>query len=337
MSSPNHPTSNIEDAFSSTNTPDYTPASPGNTSSDTPNNSSGLVPIESPTLSLFHDDPYMKDVQAFFAKDSPIPPPAPITPLAVLTPSLVMLPKRRSTYEASTSATPTMTQATIRQLVADSVTAALETQELAFLCPNMVPNTEKLMEVYIRGLPQSIEGTVTASKPQTLEEAIIILTHHKLKWSSNKIKEEKVMSSPNHPTSNIKDAFFSNNTPDYTPASPGNTTSDSPNNSSGLVTIASPTLSLFHDDPYMKDVQSFYAKESPIPPPAPITPPAVLTPSPIMPLKRRSTSEASASATPTMTQATIRQSVADSVTAALETQVANMANTENINRNTEPI
>ncbi|GJX48436.1 hypothetical protein Tco_0273626 [Tanacetum coccineum] len=44
-------------------------------------------------------------------------------------------------------------------------------QELAVLCPNMVPNTEKLMEVFISGLPKSIEGNVTASKPQTLEEA----------------------------------------------------------------------------------------------------------------------------------------------------------------------
>ncbi|GJW33093.1 hypothetical protein Tco_0053125 [Tanacetum coccineum] len=47
-------------------------------------------------------------------------------------------------------------------------------QELAVLCPNMVPNTEKLMEAFIGGLPQSIEGNVTASKPQTLEEAINI-------------------------------------------------------------------------------------------------------------------------------------------------------------------
>ncbi|GJT12265.1 reverse transcriptase domain-containing protein, partial [Tanacetum coccineum] len=39
---------------------------------------------------------------------------------------------------------------------------------------NMVPNTEKLMEVFIGGLPRSIEGNVTASKPQTLEEAITI-------------------------------------------------------------------------------------------------------------------------------------------------------------------
>ncbi|GKB83638.1 reverse transcriptase domain-containing protein [Tanacetum coccineum] len=44
-------------------------------------------------------------------------------------------------------------------------------QELAVLCLNMVPNTEKLMEVFISGLPRSIERNVTASKPQTLDEA----------------------------------------------------------------------------------------------------------------------------------------------------------------------
>nr|GEY87401.1 reverse transcriptase domain-containing protein [Tanacetum cinerariifolium] len=47
-------------------------------------------------------------------------------------------------------------------------------QELATLCPNMVPNTEKLMEVFIGGLPRSIKGNVTVSEPQTLEEAINI-------------------------------------------------------------------------------------------------------------------------------------------------------------------
>nr|GEV01779.1 reverse transcriptase domain-containing protein [Tanacetum cinerariifolium] len=47
-------------------------------------------------------------------------------------------------------------------------------QELALLCPNMVPNSEKLIEVFIGGLPRSIEGNVTASKPQTLEEVITI-------------------------------------------------------------------------------------------------------------------------------------------------------------------
>ncbi|GJY00643.1 hypothetical protein Tco_0358795, partial [Tanacetum coccineum] len=78
-----------------------------------------------------------------------------------------------------------MTQAAIRQLITDGIAAALEAQaatmantnrNVIILCPNMVPNTEKLMEVFIGRLPGSIEGNVTASKPQTLEEAITI-TH----------------------------------------------------------------------------------------------------------------------------------------------------------------
>ncbi|GKD93598.1 hypothetical protein Tco_1373435 [Tanacetum coccineum] len=47
-------------------------------------------------------------------------------------------------------------------------------QELAVLYPTMVPNYKKLMEVFIGGLPRSIEGNVTALKPQTLEETITI-------------------------------------------------------------------------------------------------------------------------------------------------------------------
>nr|GEX66017.1 reverse transcriptase domain-containing protein [Tanacetum cinerariifolium] len=47
-------------------------------------------------------------------------------------------------------------------------------QELALLCPNMVPNSKKLIEVFIEGLPRSIERNVTASNPQTLEEVITI-------------------------------------------------------------------------------------------------------------------------------------------------------------------
>nr|GFB29876.1 reverse transcriptase domain-containing protein [Tanacetum cinerariifolium] len=44
----------------------------------------------------------------------------------------------------------------------------------------------------------------------------------------------------------------------------------------------------------------------------------------------------STSTTPAMTQAAIRQLVADSVVAALEAQAANMENTDNTNRNPEP-
>ncbi|GKB88909.1 reverse transcriptase domain-containing protein [Tanacetum coccineum] len=44
-------------------------------------------------------------------------------------------------------------------------------QELEVLCPYMVPNSKKLMEAFIGGLPQSIKGNVTALKPHTLKEA----------------------------------------------------------------------------------------------------------------------------------------------------------------------
>ncbi|GKF04887.1 hypothetical protein Tco_0035555 [Tanacetum coccineum] len=89
MSSPNHPTSNIEDAFSSNfpdfilTSSDYVTSSPGKTYSSS-SNSFGIVPIASPTLSLFHDDPYMKVLQAFYAKESPIPP-------LTIVPSFLML------------------------------------------------------------------------------------------------------------------------------------------------------------------------------------------------------------------------------------------------------
>ncbi|GJR11615.1 hypothetical protein Tco_0794267 [Tanacetum coccineum] len=92
MSSPSHPTSNIEDAFSSnfpdyiSASPDYVPASPGKTYSSSSNNSFGLVPIASPTLSLFHDDPYMKVMHAYYAKESPIPPPTIVPPSSMLSP-----------------------------------------------------------------------------------------------------------------------------------------------------------------------------------------------------------------------------------------------------------
>ncbi|GJY68396.1 hypothetical protein Tco_0471378 [Tanacetum coccineum] len=269
MSSPNHPTSDIEDAFSSNfpdyipASPDYFPASPGNTSSESSNNSSGLVPIASPTLSLFHNDTYMKVMQAY---DAISPPQVTIPPLTVVPPSSVLSqppmfdsrdffpleeippPKDTETPIESPILISSSSSAAIKKLVADSVATALEAQaatmsstsnpnrntrpigtlvtktgnykefiscqpfyfngtegavvlirwkiedefynltikgddlksyirrfqELAVLCPNMVPNTEKLIEAFIVGLPRSIEGNVTASKPQTLEEAINI-------------------------------------------------------------------------------------------------------------------------------------------------------------------
>nr|GEY11804.1 hypothetical protein [Tanacetum cinerariifolium] len=92
------------------------------------------------------------------------------------------------------------------------------------------------------------------------------------------------MSSPNHPTSDIEDVFSSNSpnytsaSPDYSSTSPGNTPSESLNNSYGLVLIALPTLSLFHDDPYMKVMHAYYAKESHIPSPVIMPPSPMLSP-----------------------------------------------------------
>ncbi|GJY45956.1 hypothetical protein Tco_0435019 [Tanacetum coccineum] len=85
------------------------------------------------------------------------------------------------------------------------------------------------------------------------------VTEHLMAWSGTDLKMAKLLtSSPNNPTSDIEDTFSSNfpnyipASPDYVPASPGKTYSTSSNNSFGVVPKVSPTLSLFHYDPFMK-------------------------------------------------------------------------------------
>nr|GEV74097.1 hypothetical protein [Tanacetum cinerariifolium]GEW20793.1 hypothetical protein [Tanacetum cinerariifolium] len=83
----------VEDAFSSTHSPDYIPASPDYFSASSKNNS--FDPLEdlskyllaSLVISPFHDDPYIKVMQAYNAtsNESPIPTPqAPIAPPTIL-------------------------------------------------------------------------------------------------------------------------------------------------------------------------------------------------------------------------------------------------------------
>ncbi|GJX16326.1 putative reverse transcriptase domain-containing protein [Tanacetum coccineum] len=99
MSSPAHPTSNIDYAFSS-NFPNYLPLASldyiltllGQTYSSS-SNSFGIVPLASPTLSLFHDDPYMKALQAFYTEKSPIPPLTIIPPSSIPNPQEFFLPE----------------------------------------------------------------------------------------------------------------------------------------------------------------------------------------------------------------------------------------------------
>ncbi|GJY10489.1 hypothetical protein Tco_0378674 [Tanacetum coccineum] len=85
--------------------------SPGKTYSSS-SNSFGVVPIASLTLSLFHDDPYMKVLQAFYAKESPIPPPTIVPPSSMFNPQEFFLPegllspKKHNRSSSSTSTLP---------------------------------------------------------------------------------------------------------------------------------------------------------------------------------------------------------------------------------------
>ncbi|GJS47148.1 hypothetical protein Tco_0597269 [Tanacetum coccineum] len=106
MSSYTHPItilsdSNVEDDFSSMNTPDYTPASPdyfpaspGNTPSDSSDDLTKYL-LASLAISPFHDDPYMKVMQAYNATNNESPillPQDPIAPPTILPPSPVLSP-----------------------------------------------------------------------------------------------------------------------------------------------------------------------------------------------------------------------------------------------------
>ncbi|GJV06353.1 hypothetical protein Tco_1344009 [Tanacetum coccineum] len=93
------------------------------------------------------------------------------------------------------------------------------------------------------------------------------------------------MSSPNHSTSDIEDAFSSMNILNYTSVSSDYFSASSESSSFNSLenskdNIIPSVISPFYNNPCLKDVQAFYAKESPISPPDPITPPAILTPSP---------------------------------------------------------
>ncbi|GJV23422.1 putative reverse transcriptase domain-containing protein [Tanacetum coccineum] len=96
-------------------------------------------------------------------------------------------------------------------------------QELATLCPTMVPDSEKMMEVFIGGLPRSIEGNVTAFKPQTLEEAINIaqrlmdqVTKHTLVQVSSdhkqKFDDRRTFNNNNYRNTNTNN-FYNNHQP----------------------------------------------------------------------------------------------------------------------------
>ncbi|GJV25486.1 hypothetical protein Tco_1378181 [Tanacetum coccineum] len=97
MSSPNHSTPDLEDAFSFMNILNYTLVSSDyflaswESSSFNSLENSNIIPS---VISPLYNNPYLKDVQAFYAKELPISSPNPITPPVILNPSLVLPPSR---------------------------------------------------------------------------------------------------------------------------------------------------------------------------------------------------------------------------------------------------
>ncbi|GJU20739.1 hypothetical protein Tco_1154081 [Tanacetum coccineum] len=67
--------------------------------------------------------------------------------------------------------------------------------------------------------------------------------------------------------------------PNYFPALAESNSLNSSENSNIIPSVISP----LYNNPYLKNVQAFYAKELPISSPDPITPPAILTPSLVLP------------------------------------------------------
>ncbi|GJY59844.1 hypothetical protein Tco_0459736 [Tanacetum coccineum] len=160
----------------------------------------------------------------------------------------------------------------------------------------------------------------------------------------------RTISSPNRSISDTEDAFSSMNILNYFPASPRNI---SPNSLDDFTKYLLDILFFppLHDDPCVQTYdaipppQVIIALPAIVPPPMfdslDFYPPKNIsspkdTKTPVESTTQMPPNRTSTSATPTMTQAAIRQLVANSVVAALEAQAATIANTNNPNRNTGP-
>ncbi|GJR09372.1 putative reverse transcriptase domain-containing protein [Tanacetum coccineum] len=231
MSSPNHPTSDIEDAFS-TNFPDYTPTSPnyfpispGNISPDPSDNLSKYL-LASLAISPFHDDPYITTrTQGAIRKlvaDSVT------TALEAQAPNMANTDNTTRPREAPIArnnctedckvkfATGTLTEEALYWWNSFAQPIGIEeasnypvlNSRKAFDKRSIIPELgignlvsppmcqhQETHEAFIGGLPRSIEGNVTASKPQTLEEAINITQRT---FNNNNYQNDRNNNNDNH-------------------------------------------------------------------------------------------------------------------------------------------
>ncbi|GJS96966.1 hypothetical protein Tco_0803934 [Tanacetum coccineum] len=127
------------------------------------NNSFGLVPIASPTLSLFHNDPYMKVMHAYYAKESPIPSPTIVPPSSMLSPMFnpqefflpeELLPLKKRGRDRSSSSTSALPQAF--EIGESSRKTSLERQEEQI--EEILNHLDELSLMHIEHIEDKIEG-----------------------------------------------------------------------------------------------------------------------------------------------------------------------------------
>nr|GEU38065.1 reverse transcriptase domain-containing protein [Tanacetum cinerariifolium] len=292
-------------------------ASPGNTFSDTSEDPSEdqLVPI---AVSPFSDDPYMKVMQAYYATNElhiP-PPPAPIAP----PPSL------KQTHFLSHSSADFAAPPQIYEIGESSHKTPLERHEEQI--KTILNHLDKLPLERIEEMEDKIRARTQITglqKNHMGHDDEVVLP--RVRISTLEMIIEDIQVRHRSDIRSLLDAIceLKNNkiTMDLLPL--------------GFLEPLHPGLkNVVHN----QDIEHMIPPISPRDTKTPIGSPMPLSPSSSVGSSspvRMAPKRTSTSAVPAMTQAAIRQLVADSVATALEAQAANMANADNTNRNTKPI
>ncbi|GKD07613.1 hypothetical protein Tco_1187298, partial [Tanacetum coccineum] len=223
--------------------------------------------------------------KAFSAKESPISSPDPITSPAILTPSLILspsllfdpryffvleelLPPKKQIHSPSSSST-TLSNPSQNQ-----------TRNLVSFIFLSLYSYLTLDELHLHRIERMEEGRINGNKLKTKLKRIrtqIIRLQKKRLGQKDKIAFA-------HYRIGISAMVIENKVKTLTIT----TFLFQPSKSSvplhsGTNNMIPPVFLSFYNNPCLKDVQAFYAKELPISSPDPITPPAILTPSPILP------------------------------------------------------
>ncbi|GJX35818.1 hypothetical protein Tco_0247375 [Tanacetum coccineum] len=315
MSSSTHPIiilsdSNVEDAFSSINTPDYTPASPdyfpalpGNTFSD-PSEDLSKDLLASLTISPFHDDPYMKVMQAYNAtnNESPIPlPQAPIAPLTVLPPSPI-----KTTLNH------------LDELPLERIEHMEDKIEGLGNGRVIIQRDFDQLETELQEARTQIAGF---QREQIRHDDEIVLARVRISTLEMIIEDIQIIDASYLYVSGITMVILPSGF--LEPLCPGIMDMINNQDIEHMIPPTPPPDYPFDESIFTELDNSLWIIQQPLK-----SEPVLEKPNEMAP-KRTSTSAA-----PAMTQATIRKLVADSVFEALEAQAATMANTDNTNRNT---